>query len=206
VEVGRVTDGVEQLRQANQMLALYVYTPLSLAGALVIAGQPQEAREIYTAAADLAPDMGFADSIRIADAEETGDLNALSDPKLAIPAERRAALIAAYRALSSSVSGAKAQAVRALLALPEDDQDGIVAWLLADLGAPHEAFQITQRLLTTRREYPGFLWHPHMRAVLDDPGVPALMKQLGLLDYWKRSHSRPDVCGGSGQPQFCRML
>jgi tetratricopeptide (TPR) repeat protein len=205
-EVGRVTDGVDQLRQANQMLALYVYTPLSLARALVVAGQPQEAREFYAAAADLAPDKGFADNIRIAEAEETGDLKALSDRKLPITAERRAALIAAYQALNSKLAGAKAQAVRALLALPEDDQDGIVARLLANLGAPREAFQITQRLLTARRAYPAFLWHPHMRPVLDDPGVPALMKQLGLLDYWKRSHSRPDVCDGSRPPELCRAI
>ena len=206
VEVGRVTDGVEQLRQANQMLALYVYTPLSLAAALVVAGQPQEAREFYAAAADLAPDSGFAENIRITEAEETGNLKALSDPTLPIHAERRAALIAAYRTLASTESGAKAQSVHALLALPEDDQDAIVARLLASLGAPHEAFLIAQRLLTTRRAYPAFLWHPQMRPVLDDPGFPALMKQLGLLDYWKRSRSRPDVCGGSIQPQFCRAI
>jgi tetratricopeptide (TPR) repeat protein len=206
VDVGRVTDGVEQLRQANQMLALYVYTPLSLAGALVVAGQPQEARESYAAAADLAPDGKFSDSIRITEAEETGDLAALSRSKLPIAGERRAALIAAYRALASPESRAKAQAMRALLALPEKDQDAIVARLLANLGAPHEAFQITQRLLTTRGEYPAFLWHPQMRPVLDDPGVPELMKQLGLLEYWKRSHSSPDVCGGSNQPQFCRAI
>jgi tetratricopeptide (TPR) repeat protein len=206
LEVGRVTDGVEQLRQANQMLALYLYTPLSLAGALVVAGQPQEAREFYAAAADLAPDRGFADRIRIAEAEGTGDLKALAGSKLPIAVERRAALIDAYRALASPEPGAKAQAVRALLALPEDDQDGIVARLLASVGASHEAFEITQRLLTTRRDYPAFLWHPQMRAVLDDPGVPALMKHLGLVDYWKRSHSRPDVCGGSRQPQFCKAI
>jgi tetratricopeptide (TPR) repeat protein len=206
VEVGRVTDGVEQLRQANQMLALYVYTPLSLAGALVVAGQPEEAREFYAAAADLAPDSGFGDSIRISEAEETGDLKALSDPKLPIPAQRRAALIAAYRALGSTESGPKAQAVRGLLRLPDDDQDKIVARLLASLGARQEAFHIAQGLLTTRRAYPALLWQPQMRTALDDPGFPALMKQLGLLDYWKRSHSRPDVCGGSRQPQFCRAI
>ena len=206
VEVGRVADGVEQLRQANQMLALYLYTPLSLARALVIAGQPQEAREFYAAAADLAPDKDFADSVRIAEAEETGDLKVLSDPKLPITAVRRAALAAAYRAQASTESGAKAQAVRALLALPEDDQDGIVARLLASLGAPHEAFQITQRLLTARRAHTAFLWHPQMRSILDDPGVSEVMKQLGLLDYWRRSHSRPDVCGASGPPQFCKAI
>ena len=206
VGVGRVTDGVDQLRQANQMLALYVYTPLSLARALVLAGQPQEAREFYEAAADLAPNTGFADSIRSTEAEESGDLKALASPKLPIPAQRRAALIAAYRAVGSTESGAKAQAVRALLALPENDQDGIVARLLASLGAQHDGLQITQRLLITRRGYTAFLWHPQMRPVLDDPGVPALMKQLGLLDYWKRSRSRPDVSAGSRQPQFCRAI
>lgn len=206
VDVGRVTDGVEQLREANQMLALYVYTPLSLAAALVVAGKPQEAREFYAAAADLARDSGFADNIRIAEAEETGDLKALSRPKLPTPAERRAAILAAYRALATTESEAKPKAIHALLALPKDDQDGIVARLLASLGASHEAFQITQRLLSARRAYPAFLWHPKMRAVLDDPGAPAIMKQLGLLDYWKRSHSRPDVCGESRPPQFCSNL
>ncbi|MGZ2412835.1 tetratricopeptide (TPR) repeat protein [Sphingomonas sp. F9_3S_D5_B_2] len=206
VEVGRVTDGVDQLRQANQMLALYVYTPLSLAGALVMSGQPQEAREFYSAAADLAPDSGFAESIRTAEAEETGDLKTLADRKLPISAERRAALVAAYRAVGSAEVGAKAQAVRALLALPEDNQDGIVARLLAGLGEPEKAFQITRRLLIDRRGYSEFLWHPQMRAVLDDPAAPALFRQLGLLDYWKRSHSRPDVCGGNKQPQFCSAI
>jgi tetratricopeptide (TPR) repeat protein len=206
MDVGRVADGLDQLRQANQMLALYVYTRLSLASALVLAGQPQEAREFYAAAAELAPDSGFADSIRTAEAEETGDLKALSGPKLPIPAQRRAAIIGAYRTFASTGSEGKAQAVRALLALPQDDQDGIVARLLANLGAPHEAFQIAQTLLTTRRANPAFLWHPQMRPVLDDLRFQELIKQLGLLDYWKTSHSRPDVCGGSRQPQFCRAI
>jgi hypothetical protein len=37
-DVGRIAEAVEHLHQANDMLALYVYTPLSLARALVIAG------------------------------------------------------------------------------------------------------------------------------------------------------------------------
>lgn len=205
-EVGRVTDGLEQLRQANEMLALYVYTPLSLADALVIAGQPEEARRFYGAAAELAPDAQFTNQIRIAEAEETGDMKSLSDPKLPIAADRRAALLAAYRAKRSTDPRAKAQAVRALLALPEDDQDQIVAQLLASVDAPREAFGVAQRILTWRRAYPAFLWHPGMRAVLDDPGFPELVRQLGLIDYWKRSNSRPDVCGGSGQPAFCRAI
>ena len=42
------------------MLALYVYTPLTLAEALVVAGKPDEAKPYFDAAIDLAPDAGFA--------------------------------------------------------------------------------------------------------------------------------------------------
>ena len=206
MEVGRVTDGVEQLRQANQMLSLYVYTRLSLADALVVAGKPEEAKEYYAAAADLAPDSVFAQEIRLAEASETGDLKTLSDSNLPMVAERRAALMAAYRALGSRDGGANTHAARVLLALPEDDQDGTVARLLAALGRPREAFAITQRILGGRRANPTFLWHEQMRSVLDDPRFPSIVKQLGLLDYWKRSDSKPDVCGGGEQPAFCRAI
>ena len=188
------------------MLALYVYTPLSLAGALVISGEVKEAREFYAAAADLAPNRGFADSIWLEEAENTGDLKALPDPDLPITAKHRAALIVAQQALTSTEAGAKAQAVRALLALPQDDQDEIVARLLADLGAPHDAFQITRRLLIERRASPAFLWDPRMRPVLDDPGLPPTMKVVGLLDYWRKSDSKPDVCIGSRPPLLCSAI
>ena len=46
LKVGRTADAVEQLRQANDMLALYVYTPLSLAQALVVAGKTQRGEDV----------------------------------------------------------------------------------------------------------------------------------------------------------------
>ena len=62
-----------------------------------------------------------------------------STPKLPISADLRTALLKGYRAVASRDAGAKAQAVQALLALPEDQQNDAVARLLADLGANHEA-------------------------------------------------------------------
>lgn len=55
--------------------------------------------------------------------------------------------------MAAQDAAAKAQAVRALLALPEDQQNDPVALLLADLGANHEALQIEARLAS--RDYPG---------------------------------------------------
>ena len=69
---GRTAEAVEQLHQANDMLALYVYTPLTLADALVVAGKPEEARTYFDAAIDLAPDAGFAKQLATYKATQTG--------------------------------------------------------------------------------------------------------------------------------------
>ena len=126
---------------------------------------------------------------------------------LPISAELRAALVKGYRALASRDSGAKAQAVQALLALPEDQQRDAVARLLADLGANHEAFQIAARIATVK-EYPGpsLFWDRSMRGTLADPGFSAVATQLGLLKYWTTTHTRPDVCDEKAPPPFCRMI
>jgi tetratricopeptide (TPR) repeat protein len=207
VNVGRTAEAVEELYQANDMLALYVYTPLTLAQALVIAGRPEEAKLYFDAAIDLAPDAKTAKRLTISKATMIGDTNLLLDSTLPISAELRDALVNGYRALASSDSGARAQAVQALLALTENQQGEAVARLLAGLGANHEAFQIAARIATTR-EYPGpsLFWDWRMRGTLADPGFSAVAGQLGLLDYWKTTHTRPDVCNEEAAPPFCREI
>ena len=210
LQVGRVAEAVEQLRQANDMLALYVYTSFSLANALVVAGKPEEAKPYYDAATDLASDPGFVDRIAVREALESGGYDArakaLLDPKLPMEPEIRAALLKGYRAMASGNAEASAQAVQTLLALPEARQNGRIARLLADLGADHEAFEMVRRIMTAERDDPTLFWYPSMRRVLNDPGFPALAQQLGLMTYWKTSHSRPDVCGEQGPPPFCRLI
>jgi hypothetical protein len=207
LNVGRTAEAVEQLHQANNRLALYVYTPWNLATALVVAGKPDEAKPHFDATIDLAPNAGFAKWVALDKATQTGDLNLLLDPTLPIAAELRAALLKGHRARASSDSVAKAQAVEALLALTEVQQTDAVAILLADLGADHQAFQIAARIATTR-EYPGpsIFWDQSMRGALADPGFPALATQLGLLKYWTTTRTKPDVCNEESSPPFCEMI
>jgi tetratricopeptide (TPR) repeat protein len=207
LNVGRTAEAVEQLHQANNMLALYVYTPRSLAEALVIAGKPDEAKPHFDVAIDLAPNARFAKWLAMDKATQTGDVNLLLDPTLPMSAELRAGLLSGYRARESSDSGAKAQAVQALLALTEAQQTDAVAKLLADLGADHEAFQIGARIATTK-EHPGpsLFWDQSMRRTLADPGFPALATQLGLLNYWTTTRTKPDVCNEESPPPFCKMI
>ena len=207
LNVGRTTEAVERLRRANDVLALYVHTPLNLAQALVIAGKPDLAKPHFDAAIDLAPDDEFAKWLAAEKAKETADIELLRDPTLPIDAEVRAALLQGFRARASGDSAARMQAVNALLALPEKQQTDAVARVLGDLGAHHEAFQIAARIATTR-EYPGpsIFWDPRLRGALADPGFPAVAKQLGLIEYWTKTRTKPDVCSGETPPPFCKMI
>jgi tetratricopeptide (TPR) repeat protein len=207
MNVGRTAEALEQLHRANDMLALYVYTPLTLAHALVIAGKPDEAKPVFDAAIALAPDAGFAKWLTMDKAIKARDTDLLVDPTLPVPAKLRAALLQGQRALASRDPAAKAQAVNALLALGEDQQWDAVARLLADLGAHHEAFRIATRIATTR-EHPGpsLFWDQSLRATLADPGFPAVAEQLGLLKYWTTTRTKPDVCNEAAPPPFCRMI
>jgi tetratricopeptide (TPR) repeat protein len=206
VGVGRIAEAVDQLHQANDMLALYVYTPLTLAEALVVAGKPDEAKQYFDAAIDLAPNAGFATKLALEKATQIGDVNLLLDADLPIAADLRAALANGYRATASRDAGAKAQAVQALLALPPDEQQDTVATLLAALGATHEAFVIATRLAKTGYSGPSIFWHPSMRSTLREPTFPAVAAQLGLMKYWKAMRVRPDVCNEASPPPFCRMI
>jgi tetratricopeptide (TPR) repeat protein len=118
LNVGRTAEAIERLHQANDMLALYVYTPLNLADALVVAGKPEEARTYFDAAIDLAPSAGFASYLETKKAMVMGDVDQLRDPSSPISPELRDALVKGHRALASQDAGARAQAVQALLALP----------------------------------------------------------------------------------------
>jgi tetratricopeptide (TPR) repeat protein len=205
-DVGRLASAVDHLYQANDMLALYVFTPLSLAETLVIAGKTEQSKPFFDAAIELAPDPSFASRIARTKATATGDVQALPDPGLSMSPEQRAALQAGFGAVKAGNASAKAQAVQSLLALPEVQQYNAVAWLLADLGATEEALRLARRLVTERRSAPAMLWHPSMRTALDQPDFPALATELGLMKYWKATRTKPDACNNKNAPAFCRMI
>jgi len=180
---------------------------LNLAQGLVIAGKLDEAEHYFNAAIDLAPDAQFANQLTAYKAAQIADLALLSNPSLSMSAELRAALLQGYRAREAQDAGTRAQAVKALVALAENDQREAVARLLADLGANHEAFKVAARLATTReRPGPSIFWDRKLRSTLADPDFPAVATQLGLFNYWKTTRTRPDVCLEKEAPPFCKTL
>ena len=202
-KVGRIGDAIEQQNAAVNMLALWPDSQLALAEALVAAGRAEEAKPHFAEAIDLSTDPTMDKWIAYSDGVETGDYAAaiagLRSPQIEMAEDSRAASLSAYEALASRDPRAKARAVQALLALPADKRSARVVALLGALGATHEA-------LAVLGDRPWLLWNPSMRGVLSDPGFPAVAKKLGLLDYWKRSNTRPDICRTKNAPPFCRMI
>ncbi|MEP7315716.1 MAG: hypothetical protein ABI667_03380 [Sphingomicrobium sp.] len=108
--------------------------------------------------------------------------------------------------MASRDAGAKAQAVKVLLALPDDKQNDVVPRLLRALGANYEALRVASNV--ANREYPGpsLFWYPSMRASLNYPDFPAVAERFGLMKYWRTTHLMPDVCREKAPPPFCRMV
>jgi hypothetical protein len=201
--VGRLGEATEEFRAATDMLALWPDSQRALAEALVATGRLDEATAHVEMAVDLSNDSDLAQRIAVTGGTETGDyaaaLAALRNPRFEITEETRLPLTTGYEALASGDAQSKAKAIRALLALPKARNDQRIATMLAALGANHEALQFAS-------ESPSWFWLRSMRGVLNDPGFPAVAKQLGLMAYWKNSHTKPDVCLTQDAPPFCRSI
>jgi hypothetical protein len=73
--------------------------------------------------------------------------------------------------------------------------------MVANMGGVDEAFDLAHRLaasdLATRTGAvlsTGFLFGPDTVAMRRDPRFVGLMRDLGLVDYWRRSGNWPDFC------------
>ena len=168
------------------------------------------AKPHYAASAELSSDPLAAESTIAVDATEHGNytagIKALSNPKLSFPEKQRVAVLDAYRAMASGNPAAKASAINGLNALPDDQKNFMVLRTLAVLGANREALALFRKGLGSRWDWPSLLWYHSMRGVLDDPAIPGLLQKLGMMSYWRATHTRPDVCSSKAPPAFCRMI
>ena len=209
--VGRYADAAAEAAQAVDMLAFDRESQFSLARALNGLGKREDAKRHFDAMIELDLDPALTrDFIAVTEATETGDYKAgisgLANSKLQLPAAQRAALLAAFRALDSGNATLKSEAARGLAALPDDQQNYVVVRTLAALGASRAALQAFAKGINSRYDWPSLLWHPSMRPVLNEPAFPAVAGRLGLINYWRATRTRPDVCAGNAPAPFCRMI
>jgi tetratricopeptide (TPR) repeat protein len=209
--VGRSADAIEEFRRSTDVLALNSGSQFALAESLLAVGKTDEAKQHFDAAIDLDGDPTGADNVAAEMATLSGDyaagIKALRNPKVEVPADIRAALLAGYEAKLSGDPAAKAAAIKTLMALPPARKGGLVVATLGALGANREVVETVAAVFGRKRQdAPSWLFIPVTRGALDDPGFPALAQKLGLMTYWKTTHTKPDVCSAAGPPAFCRMI
>lgn len=120
--------------------------------------------------------------------------------------------IATYRALASGNAERKEAAARQVIALGDDCCGPMKAVLLTQLGQRAKAITLLEKLQATQSDVPPrnpgllFLADPAMRPLWHDPAIEPFLLRNGLIDYWRSSGTRPDVCGEPKPPVFCRLL
>ena len=212
VEVGRLNDAIGEYRRAIDIMALDADSQLSLAQAYVATGRADLAKPRLDAAYELNSDPQLPGQVTVSLAPVTGNyasaLHILNDPENGAPPPIRPALSGAFAALLSKNPAAKTNAVAALKAMPPAAHGGMYAALLAALGANRAALDavVTAALGTKRAGARSWLFTPPMAGALRDPSFPAVAERLGLMKYWRTTHTRPDACSVKGPPPFCRML
>jgi hypothetical protein len=113
------------------------------------------------------------------------------------------------RAMSANDPAARDAARMALLSSPRDNSSRLAAATqLAALGYVDDAYRISLGVQypPTENINTSWLFFPPADALRRDPRFKQLADKLGLLDYWRRSGTRPDFCDAPGFPYNCDRL
>lgn len=211
LEVGRTREGLDELKRAIAVNPLNPETEVAIGNTLLILHHgADEAAQHYIAAAEMVPDPTYKESAAIESAPITGDyaaaLKALGSGRdLGLAPQYKMAMTAANEALISGNAAAKARAAERVSALPADFMDQATVTTLGALGANRlalkQAEQMDQAGVTVRARM--WLWYPSMSGALRDPSFPGVAERLGLMSYWRSTHTKPDVCLNNDPPPFC---
>jgi len=210
-EVGRTKEAIAEFRRSIDVLALDPDSQTALAFALLTVGRPDDARPHMDAAIDLVAEPSFPHELAVDFAPLTGDyakgLRGLAALRPVHPDLLDKRVTAAFEALNANDSAAKSKAAADLAALPPEMNSRLIIALLGALGANREALRNVEAAAAARkflvREW---LFMPTMAGALRDPSFAGVAERLGLMRYWRVSHTKPDVCSERGAPPFCRMI
>ena len=210
-EVGRTHDAIMELKRSTDVMPLGKNTQFALGMDLLAEGRSDEAKKHLDAYVDLSPSPTAPAYIAANAAFLTLDIpttvKLIQHSPLTFPPIEKSAYLAARDALKSGDSQAKARAVAQLVALPPDMRDDSSASLLSALGATREALQqIVEAAAKDKLFARSWLFLPNMAGALRDPSFPAVAQSLGLMRYWKTTHTRPDVCSAKDPPPLCGMI
>jgi tetratricopeptide (TPR) repeat protein len=210
-EVGRLADASDQMRRATELNPLDADFQWNFADVLLARRLKQDAKPHLDLTVDLAKSPSYANNMIVSEALLTGDtvnaLKALRSSNLDVTDDERTALVAAFEALQSNDPAAKSRAVELLTALNVGADTNITSSLVAALGDNRAALNlIVGQALNGTWGARSWFFYPQLNRALHDPAFPAIATRLGLMNYWRTTHTRPDACSAKDPPPFCRMI
>jgi len=212
-EVGRNRDAIEEYRRSLDVLALNANTQGWLGAALLRRGETKEAKAHFDAAADLSTSAATQNSwarlfAAVAQSDYAAALKSLDEADDSLPAtETTAAYRIGFRALMTHSPQDRLDAIKALASLSILHMGPTGILLLGSLGANAEAMRYVEEGTRERNVFwRSLLFYPSLAGARTDPRFPAVAERLGLMRYWKTTHTRPDVCSDKDPPPFCRMI
>ena len=211
-EVGRNRDAIEEYRRSIDVLALNANSHDWLGVALLIQGETKEAKAHLDAASELRSAPGYRNSLMrlysaVGQDNYAAALQSLSEPDVALPADTIAAYRLGFQALMNQDPQDRAKAIGAITSLAPTHMGGTGVLILASLGANAEALKVIETGTETgTRPWRAYLFYPPLAGARRDPGFPAVAERLGLIRYWKTTHTKPDVCSENAPPPFCSLI
>lgn len=210
--VGRMEEAVEQYERARDMRPLAPFSNLRFSQALYMVGRNEEADKVLTSTLELWPDATSLRLLKIKSALWTrrydDAIAQLAAPDLPMTSTQRQALADAFAALKSRIPSQRAKSIGDLEKFAADPRynDKVVVGVLAALGARDSALKAAANLVRTRGLFDAeVLFEPNLAAARAEPAYANLVRNLGLVLYWRSAPSPPDICRGSGPPQYCSM-
>ena len=210
--VGRMGEAVEQYERARDMRPLAPFSNLRFAQALYMVGRNEEADKVLATTLELWPDATSLRLLKIKSAlwtkryEEA--IAQLAAPDLPMTSIQRKALVDAFAALKSQNPSQLSKSIGDLEGFAADPRynDKVVVGVLAALGARDAALKAAASLVRERGLFDAeVLFEPNLAAARAEPRYADLVRNLGLLGYWRTAPSPPDICRDAARPRYCSL-
>ena len=209
-EVGRIRDGLGEFQRSIDVLALDPGSHVSMGLGLIAIGRPNESRRHLQQAIDLSSDKvpsEIAIAVPMLAGRYSAALEIMREQSGSIPPELTTSLTDGLQALVSRSPVERTRAVGELASLPPQLNTRLTASLLAALGANGAALRSVEKAAASNQsEARSWLFYPIMAAITHDASFPAVAQRLGLIAYWKTTHTKPDLCSAKGPPPFCQTI
>jgi adenylate cyclase len=208
-EAGLISEALAFAQRGVALDPLSTSKRRNLASLLAVTGDTEASRDIIESMADAYPDDPVHWEARMRTAFWSGryqDAIALLDAPASQARSARAKACWRHAANAMADSAADAQSLQRVIACRRNgDIPSVQALIvLAALGGMDEAFA-EARIIFVDEQRSGheIMFSPAASSMRRDPRFMPLMRDLGLLAYWRSSGRWPDFCREPGLPYRC---